>query len=113
MATIGENGRVNRWRLLMLGISGGIVPCPPAIVALLAAIGAGRTAEGLTVAVFFSLGLGLVMMTIGVVLSQAGHLTRKVSDNLPLARKIGILSALIITALGCVTLFHSIRGILS
>lgn len=112
-AITGEDGRVNRWRLLMLGISGGIVPCPPAIVALLAAIGAGRTAEGLTVAIFFSLGLGLVMMTIGVVLSQAGRLTRKVSDNLPLARKLGILSALIITVLGCVTLFHSIRGMLS
>jgi nickel/cobalt exporter len=112
-AITGEDGRVNRWRLLMLGISGGIVPCPPAIVALLAAIGAGRTAEGLTVAIFFSIGLGLVMMTIGVVLSQAGRLTRKVSDNLPLARKLGILSALIITVLGCITLFHSIRGMLS
>lgn len=97
----------------MLGISGGIVPCPPAIVALLAAIGAGRTAEGLTVAIFFSLGLGLVMMTIGVVLSHAGRLTSKISDNLPLARKLGILSALIITVLGCVTLYHSIRGIIS
>lgn len=109
----GEDGRVNRWRLLLLGISGGIVPCPPAIVALLAAIGAGRTAEGLTVAIFFSLGLGMVMMTIGVVLSQAGRLTKKVSDNLPMARKLGILSALIITVLGCVTLFHSIRGMLA
>lgn len=108
-----EEGRVNRWRLLMLGISGGLIPCPPAIAALLAAIGAGRTAEGLTVAIFFSLGLGLVMMSIGVVLSQAGHLTRKVSDNLPLARKLGILSAIVITILGCITLLHSIKGIFS
>lgn len=113
VAITGEGGEVNRWRLLMLGISGGIIPCPPAIAALLAAIGAGRIAEGLTVAIFFSIGLGLVMMTIGVVLSQAGHLTRKVSDNLPLARKLGVLSAVIITVLGCVTLFHSIRGMLS
>lgn len=113
VAITGEDGRVNRWRLLMLGISGGIIPCPPAIAALLAAIGAGRIAEGLTVTIFFSLGLGLVMMSIGVVLSQAGHLTRKVSDNLPLARKLGVLSALIITVLGCVTLFHSIKGMLS
>jgi nickel/cobalt exporter len=111
--TGGEDGRVNRWRLLMLGISGGIIPCPPAIAALLAAIGAGRIGEGLTVAIFFSLGLGLVMMSIGVVLSQAGQLTKKVADNLPLARKLGILSAMIITILGCVTLVHSIRGMLS
>lgn len=109
----GEGGQINRWRLLMLGISGGIIPCPPAIAALLAAIGAGRTAEGLTVAIFFSLGLGLVMMTIGVVMSQAGRLTTKVTENLALARKLGILSAIIITALGCITLFHSIMGLLA
>ena len=89
------------------------MPCPPAIVALLAAIGAGRTADGLKVTIFFSLGLGMVMMTIGVILSQARHLTRKVSDNLPLARKLGIFSALIITVLGCVTLFNSIKELLS
>ena len=104
---------MNRWRLLLLGISGGIIPCPPAIAALLAAIGAGRTAQGLTVAIFFSLGLGLVMMTIGVVLSQAGKLTQKVGENLDLARKLGIISAMIITGLGVITLFHSIRGLLS
>lgn len=113
VAITGEDGRVNRWRLLLLGISGGIIPCPPAIVALLAAIGAGRTAEGLTVAIFFSLGLGMVMMTIGVVLSHAGRLTSKINDNLPLARRLGILSALIITVLGFVTLYHSIRGLIS
>ncbi|NTW87868.1 MAG: hypothetical protein HGB26_01805 [Desulfobulbaceae bacterium] len=112
-AITGDDGRVNRWRLLLLGISGGIIPCPPAIVALLAAIGAGRIAEGLTVAIFFSIGLGLVMMTIGVVLSHAGRLTSKISDNLPLARKLGIISALIITVLGFVTLYHSIMGLLS
>lgn len=52
VASIGEDGQINRWRLLILGISGGIIPCPPAIAALLAAIGAGRTAEGSTVAFF-------------------------------------------------------------
>lgn len=113
VAITGEDGRVNRWRLLLLGISGGIIPCPPAIVALLAAIGAGRTAEGLTVAIFFSLGLGMVMMTIGVILSHAGRLTNKINENLSLARKLGILSALIITVLGFVTLYHSIRGLLA
>lgn len=100
------------WRLLILGVSGGLVPCPPAIVALLAAIAAGRIAEGLTVTLFFSLGLGLVMMTIGVVLSQAGRLTQKISDNLDLARKFGILSAVIITILGLYMLFHSLKSIL-
>ena len=106
-----SNESTDMWKLLMLGVSGGMVPCPPAIVALLAAIGAGRTAQGLTVTLFFSLGLGLVMMAIGIVLSQAGRLTEKVSDNKALGQKLGILSAFIIILLGCYTMYHSLTEI--
>lgn len=97
------------WNLLILGISGGLVPCPAAIATLLAAIAAGRIAMGLTMAIFFSLGLGLVMMVIGVVLSQAGRLTRRFESNPDFSRRMGIVSAVIITILGTLTLFHSIR----
>lgn len=99
--------------LLLLGISGGIVPCPAGIATLLAAIAAGRIAQGLTVTLFFSLGLGLVMMAIGVLLSQAGRLTKKISDNLELGRRLGIASAVIIIVLGALTLVHSLMNILS
>jgi len=99
----------SKWNLLMLGVSGGLVPCPAAIATLLAAIAAGRIAQGLTMAVFFSLGLGLVMMTIGVVLSQAGRLTKRFESNPDFSRRMGIVSAIIITILGILTLFHSIR----
>jgi len=97
------------WNLLILGISGGLVPCPAAIATLLAAIAAGRIAKGLTMAVFFSLGLGLVMMAIGVALSQAGRLTRRFESHPDFSRRMGIVSAIIITILGILTLFHSIR----
>jgi nickel/cobalt exporter len=101
--------RPGTWNLLVLGISGGLVPCPAAIATLLAAIAAGRIAKGLTMAIFFSLGLGLVMMTIGVVLSQAGRLTRRFESHPDFSRRMGIVSAIIITMLGILTLFHSIR----
>jgi len=101
--------RPGTWNLLVLGISGGLVPCPAAIATLLAAIAAGRIAEGLTMAIFFSLGLGLVMMTIGVILSQAGHLTRRFESNPDFSRRMGMVSAIIISALGIITLFHSVR----
>jgi len=104
---------MRKWNLLLLGISGGLVPCPAAIATLLAAIGAGRIAQGLTMAIFFSLGLGLVMMTIGVVLSQAGKLTEKIGSNQEFSRRMGILSACIITGLGIYTLYHSLLGIMS
>ncbi|MBU0730539.1 MAG: sulfite exporter TauE/SafE family protein [Proteobacteria bacterium] len=105
--------KTSKWNLLLLGISGGLVPCPAGIATLLAAVGAGRIAQGLTVTVFFSLGLGIVMMSIGVFLSKAGKLTEKIGANLELGRKVGIISAAIITCLGAVTLFHSLHGILA
>lgn len=104
-------GEQNLWSLVLLGISGGLVPCPAGIATLLAAVAAGRTAEGLAVAVFFSLGLGLVMMSIGLLMSQAGKLTAKIGENLELGRRLGLVSAVIITFLGCYTLFRSIRNI--
>jgi len=98
----------SKWNLLLLGISGGLIPCPAAIATLLAAIGAGRIAQGLTMAIFFSLGLGLVMMTIGVVLSQTGRFIENLGSNQEFSRRMGIVSACIISVLGLVTLYHSI-----
>lgn len=101
----------NKWNLLVLGISGGLVPCPAAIATLLAAIAAGRIAQGLTMAIFFSVGLGVVMMTIGVVLSHAGRLTEHIGANQEFSRRMGIVSAVLITAIGLYTLVHSIRSL--
>jgi len=101
----------SRWNLLLLGISGGLVPCSAGIATLLAAIGAGRIAQGLIVALFFSFGLGLVMMIIGITLSQAGRLTAKINASPEFSRRMGIVSAVIITTLGCFTLVHSIQSL--
>lgn len=101
----------NKWNLLVLGISGGLVPCPAAIATLLAAIAAGRIAQGLTMAIFFSVGLGAVMMVIGVILSHAGRLTEQIAGNQEFSRRMGILSAIIITLIGAYTLYHSIQGL--
>ena len=98
-------------QLLLLGISGGLVPCPTGIAALLAAIAAGRIAQGLAVTLFFSLGLGLVMTTIGIALAQAGRLTEKYGDHPELVRRLGIFSAVIIISLGIFTLFNSLKSI--
>ena len=103
-----KKDQFSKWNLMLLGVSGGLVPCPAAIATLLAAVAAGRIGQGLTVAVFFSLGLGLVMMTIGVVLSQAGRLVENLGSNQEFSRRMGILSALIITGLGLATFIHSV-----
>lgn len=102
----------NTWNLLLLGISGGLVPCPAAIATLLAAIAAGRIGQGLFMAVLFSVGLGSVMVALGVFLSHAGRLTAKIGENLEFGRRMGIVSAMLIVILGCYTLYHSVRGVL-
>ncbi|WP_420208753.1 sulfite exporter TauE/SafE family protein [Candidatus Electronema sp. JC] len=102
----------SKLELLLLGMSGGIIPCPAAIATLLIAIGAGKIAQGLTVTLFFSLGLGLVMISIGVLLSQSRHLTGKISENMDFARKMGIASAALIIIVGAYTMFISVRNIL-
>ncbi|WP_417910784.1 sulfite exporter TauE/SafE family protein [Candidatus Electronema sp. PJ] len=101
----------SKLELLLLGMSGGIIPCPAAIATLLAALAVGKIGQGLSVTLFFSLGLGGVMITIGVLLSQSRHLVGKISDNLELARKMGIASAVLIIVLGCYALFHSVKDI--
>ena len=53
------------------------------------------------------------MMTIGVLLSHAGRLTDKISDNMELSRKLGIVSALVIVCIGSYTMFHSVKNILA
>jgi ABC-type nickel/cobalt efflux system permease component RcnA len=92
-------------------MSGGIIPCPSAIATLLTGIATGKIAHGLIFTLFFSLGLGAVMITVGVVLSQSRHLTSKISENLDFARKMGIAGAVLIIALGSYTMLHSVKNI--
>ena len=53
--------------LLAVGISGGLLPCPSALVVLLAAISLHRVAFGLLLIVAFSLGLALTITGVGLV----------------------------------------------
>ncbi len=52
--------------LLTLGITGGIVPCPTAIIILFASIGLNRLGFGLMLMVSFSVGLAFVLILIGL-----------------------------------------------
>ena len=63
------------WRgLVALGISGGLVPCPTALVVMLGAIAIGRTAYGLVLVAAFSLGLAGVLTGIGLLMVYGQHL---------------------------------------
>ena len=101
--------RVGYWQLFLLGVSGGLVPCPAAIAILLAAVGAGRLGEGLTYILLFSLGLAAVLIAVGIAVVSAGKLASRFLDAKRLARKVSVASATLITLIGVATLLNSIR----
>jgi ABC-type nickel/cobalt efflux system permease component RcnA len=89
------------WRgLLAVGISGGIIPCPTALVVLLAAISLHRVAFGLVLIVAFSLGLAGVISGIGLIAVGARSTFRRVSFEGPVIRALPAVSALLVLGIG-------------
>lgn len=68
----GAAGEKITWRsLLTLGVSGGLVPCPSAMVLLLAAVALNKTAYGMLLVLAFSLGLAITLTLIGLLFLHA------------------------------------------
>jgi nickel/cobalt transporter (NicO) family protein len=86
--------------LLAVGVSGGLLPCPSALVVLLAAISLHRVAFGLLLIVAFSAGLALTITAIGCAAVLARGAFRRVSLEGPLVRLLPAASALVILAAG-------------
>jgi nickel/cobalt transporter (NicO) family protein len=91
---------ISRRGLLAVGISGGILPCPSALVVLLAAISLHRVAFGLVLIVAFSLGLALSITGIGLAAVLAKKAFARRSFDGLLIRVLPALSALVILAAG-------------
>ena len=86
--------------LVSLGISGGIAPCPSALVLLLTAISFHRIAFGLVLVTVFSFGLALVVMAVGVAVIAVGDRVRSRVSGGFVTRTLPAFSALVVTALG-------------
>src|SRR5262245_46784180 len=74
-------GRVSLSQLWALGITGGIVPCPAALVVLLSALSLRRVGFGLLLIVAFSLGLAVVLVAIGLLVVFDGRLVGQLSER--------------------------------
>lgn len=106
----GADGSPVTWRsLLTLGISGGIVPCPSALVVLLAAIALHRIGYGLLLIVAFSAGLAAVLTAVGLVFVYARRLLKR-PLNSRLGRALPALSALVISAAGAAICWEAVRA---
>jgi len=98
--------------LMALGVSGGLLPCPSALVVMLGAIALGRTAFGLLLIVAFSVGLATVLTGIGLLLVYA----RRMFDRFALRpnvamRLLPVASALVISLAGLAIVVEALSRI--
>jgi ABC-type nickel/cobalt efflux system permease component RcnA len=87
-------------RLLGVGISGGIIPCPTALVVLLAAISLHRVGYGLVLILSFSVGLAAAMTGIGLLAVGAKRVFRRVDFERGSMKLLPAVSALVVLGLG-------------
>ncbi len=107
------------WRgVLAVGISGGLLPCPAALIVLLSAIGLGRVGFGLLLIVAFSAGLALVLSVIGLTVLYGGRwlsrsrpglsLVQVVPGGAQLVQWMPALSGLLVVGAGFLLLYHAL-----
>lgn len=97
----GADGSPVTWRsLLALGISGGLLPCPSALVVLLGAIALNRIGFGLILVLAFSLGLAAALTAIGMAFIYAGRLFERFPSQGKIIRFLPVLSALFVSLIG-------------
>ncbi len=97
-------------RLLALGITGGLVPCPDGILLILAAAYLQVVAFGIMLLVSFSLGLATTLVTIGILVVRGSKLiTGRLKKPARVFRWASIASATIITLIGCGMAYAAVR----
>ena len=89
------------WRgLVALGVSGGLVPCPAALVLLLGAISLDRLGFGMVLVLAFSAGLAIILTGIGLLMIYARKLFERFTFEARVPRLLPVVSASIITLAG-------------
>jgi nickel/cobalt transporter (NicO) family protein len=100
-----------RGGLLGIGISAGIIPCPTALVVLLAAISLQRVGYGLVLILAFSVGLAAAVTSIGLVAVLARSTFSRVSFDGALVRALPAVSAVVVLGLGVVMTLRALPSV--
>ena len=100
---------VSIYQLLALGITGGIIPCPAALVVLLSAFALHRVGFGLFLIVAFSAGLAAVLIAVGLLMvSGRRYLLRYKTDGPLISRWLPMASSGFMVALGSAIAFRAL-----
>lgn len=95
--------------LLALGISGGLLPCPSALVLMLSAISLGRVGYGLILTLVFSIGLASTLTAVGLVFLYVGKFFggQRLAGN-RIVKMLPVFSAFVIACVGAVICYSSL-----
>lgn len=110
MPLVSNGSTVSLRGLLALGISGGLVPCPSAMVLLLAAVALNKTAYGMLLVVAFSLGLAATLTAVGLAFLYARNRFGGPRLAAGWPRLLPVLSAAVIMVVGMVLCFAALQG---
>lgn len=98
------------WRsLLALGVSGGLLPCPSALVLMLAAISLNRVGYGLVLTLAFSFGLAATLTAVGFAFLLMGKLFERPGlAQSRIVKTLPVFSAFVIACLGAAICYNSL-----
>ena len=99
-----EGKKTSSWGVIVLGITGGLVPCWDAVAMLVFAMASGRTWLALPLLIAFSAGLASVLVALGIVVVKSrDSLQKRTGGSDGFERwtaRVAIISALLITGMG-------------
>jgi nickel/cobalt exporter len=101
---------VGWWGLIVLGMTGGIVPCWDAIAMLLLAVGMDLLWLAFPLLLAFSAGLAAVLVLIGILVVHAKGFAGSHWGESRFFRALPVFSALLVTAVGLWLCYDSVRG---
>ena len=87
-----------------------MVPCPSAMVLLLAAIALNKTAFGMLLVVAFSIGLALTLMAIGLIVLYARNRIQRPTAGASWPKLLPVLSAGAVTIIGALLCYGALTG---
>ena len=107
----GTSKPISMPQLFALGITGGIIPCPAALIVLLSAFALHRIALGFFLIVAFSLGLAGVLIAFGMLMVYARRFMLHLSVDGPLTKLwLPLVSSAFITILGVGLTIQGLAG---
>jgi ABC-type nickel/cobalt efflux system permease component RcnA len=102
--------------LLGMGVSAGLIPCPSALVVLLAAISQHQIGLGLVLIVAFSLGLATTLTALGLSVVYAKRIGTRIASprvrSSAIVRALPLASNLVILALGLVLTVNALPDVI-